>query len=60
MVNKINNEVKAQKNLQLHNNYIQIRLPDFLVQLQNYDGHPKTLCEIVSGKTTTNSTKNEY
>lgn len=36
------------------------RFPDFLMQLQQYEGMPKTLCEIVGPKTITNSTAEMY
>lgn len=41
-----------------HNSiHTSIRFPDFLTQLQRYDGLPKTLCEIVGPKNTTSSTE---
>lgn len=39
---------------------IQFRFPDFLLQLLNYDGAPKTLCEIVVPNSAVNSTSEAY
>lgn len=35
---------------------VSFRFPDFLFQLQNYDGSPKILCEVVGPKVAANST----
>lgn len=36
------------------------RFPDFLVQLQNYNGPPKILCEVVKPKPTSIDIDNGY